>query len=102
MNFRCFPIFRTYDAVLGIPEHHDYFLKQLFFFAFSDMLIVVWDLSVGSILPSVILDKSLVKKFVVQFTQVAFYISYVVRRSGSSTGHFRISQSLSIVAVLTG
>ena len=59
-----------------------YFLKQLLFFAFSDMLIVVWDLSVGAILPCVILDKSLVKKFMVQFTQVAFNIGYVVRRSG--------------------
>ena len=38
------------------------------------MLIVVWDLSVGAILPCVILDKSLVKKFMVQFTQVAFNI----------------------------
>ena len=46
------------------------------------MPIVVLDLSVGAILPCVILDKSLVKKFVVQLTQVAFYISYVVRRSG--------------------
>ena len=82
MNFRCFPIFRTYAAILGIPEHHDYFLKQLFFFAFSDVFVIIRDLSVGAILPCVILDKSLVKKFVVQFTQVAFYISYVVRRSG--------------------
>ena len=65
MNFRCFPIFRTYDAVLGIPEHHDYFLKQLFFFAFSDMLIVVWDLSVGSILSCVVFGESFVKKLMV-------------------------------------
>ena len=81
-GFRCFPIFRTDAAILGIPEHHDYFLKQLFFFAFSDMLIVVLDLSVGSILPSVIFVESFVKKFAVQFTQVAFNIGYVVRRSG--------------------
>ena len=45
------------------------------------MLIVVWDLSVGAILPCVILGESLVKNFMVQFTQVALYISYVVRRS---------------------
>ena len=82
MNFRCFPIFRTYAAVLGVAKHHDYLLKQLFLFALSDVFVIVWDLSVWSILPSVILDKSLVKKFVVQFTQVAFNIGYVVRRSG--------------------
>ena len=59
-----------------------YFLKQLLFFAFSDMLIVVLDLSVGSILSCVVFGESFVKKFVVQFTQVALYVCYVVRRSG--------------------
>ncbi len=46
------------------------------------MLIVVWDLSVGSILPCIIFGESLVKKLMVQSTQVAFNIGYVVRRSG--------------------
>ena len=46
------------------------------------MLIVVWDLSVVAILPCIIFGEGFIKKFVVQFTQVAFYISYVVRRSG--------------------
>ena len=46
------------------------------------MLIVVLDLSVGSILSCVVFGESFVKKFVVQFTQVALYVCYVVRRSG--------------------
>lgn len=45
------------------------------------MLKVIWYLSVVAILPCVILGESLVKNFMVQFTQVALYISYVVRRS---------------------
>ena len=64
-DFRCFPIFRTNAAILGIPEHPDYFLKQLFFFAFSDVFVIIKDLSVGSILPSVIFGESLVKKLMV-------------------------------------
>ena len=52
------------------------------FFAFSDVFVVVVNLSVGSVLPCIILGESLVKKFVVQFFQVALYISYIVRRSG--------------------
>ena len=46
------------------------------------MPIVVLDLSVGSILPCIIFGESFVKKFVVQSTQIAFNIIYVVRRSG--------------------
>ena len=54
-----------------------YFLKQLLFFAFSDMLIVVWDLSVGAILPCVILDKSLVKKFMVHRLDILPAVCYI-------------------------
>ena len=46
------------------------------------MLIVVWDLSVGAILPCVILGKSFIKKLVIQLTKVTLHIGYVVRRSG--------------------
>ena len=64
-DFRCFPIFRTCAAILGISEHHDYFLKQLFFFAFSDVFVIIRDLSVGSILSCVIFGESFVKKLMV-------------------------------------
>ena len=77
-----FPIFRANAAVLGIAEHHDYLLKEFFFFALSDVFVVVRNSSVGAFLSCVILGESFIKKLVIQLTQVTLHIGYVVRRSG--------------------
>ena len=47
-----------------------YFLKQLLFFAFSDMLIVVWYLVPGLFLFGIVGGQGFIEKFVVHLFQI--------------------------------
>ena len=72
---------RSTAGVLVIADLKNDLVKRLLLLAVTDMLVVIFDTAVFPRLPRIVLDESLIKKFVIDLFNIVLYQHNIVRRS---------------------